>query len=117
MPSKRAARIAQVLSNNAGSAGRPATPESAALEEIASEVDLALRPVRPRSSYRSALRHDLVLTAQNKISPYLVIQNPFERQRLIMLGALIGSALSVIGGIIAALLVRARMLQHRAEQR
>jgi hypothetical protein len=46
-----------------------------------------------------------------------MIQSPFDRQRLIMIGALIGSAISVIGGIITAMIVRARMLQSRAEQR
>jgi hypothetical protein len=117
MPSKRVERITKSLTDHLIPKKQPNAQESAALERLANEVDRALRPVKPRSTYRQTLHQDLVLTAQNKISPYLMIQSPFDRQRLIMIGALIGSAISVIGGIITAMIVRARMLQSRAEQR
>lgn len=117
MPSKKVARIMGSLPNHLFPKGRPSEQESAVLEHLASEVDQVLKPVRPRSAYRQALHHDLVLTAQQKISPCLVIQSPFDRHRLIMISALMGSAISVIGGIIAAMIVRARILQSRVEQR
>jgi hypothetical protein len=116
MPGEKTTTVLQSLPDKLSPTDRK-DQDAVVLEHLADEVDKALKPVSPRPAYRKALRHDLVLTAQQKVSPNFIIENPFGRQRLLMIGALLGSALSLMGGVIAAWIIRARMLHSKAEQR
>lgn len=89
-------------------------------EELSSLLDLAVRikqvlvPVRPGAVYREALKSRLVETARQKMTPRIAIRNPFPRRRLILISAAIGSALSVVVGVVAALLLRNRAMHGKA---
>ena len=89
--------------------------ELASLMSVAAAVKKALRPVKPPRAYREALHRDLLATAQQKMKPSLIIRNPFDHRRLIIIGAAIGSAVSVVAGIIAAVLIHNKAL-HRAQE-
>ncbi len=89
--------------------------ELSSLMSVAAAVRKALRPVRPPRGYREALHRDLLATAQQKMRPSLIIRNPFDHRRVIIIGAAIGSAISVVAGIIAAILIHNKAL-HKAQE-
>jgi hypothetical protein len=84
------------------------------LMDVAAVAQGSMSAVRPSPGFRAALRADLMEAAQQKYQPRLQIRNPFRKQRIIIISAAIGSALSVIAGVVAALLVRNRQRSHHA---
>jgi len=89
--------------------------ELSSLMNIAARVKEALVPKRPSPAYRRALHRNLVETARQKMMPHIMIHNPSARRRIVIISAAIGSAISVIVGVIAALLIRSRTLQGSHE--
>lgn len=89
--------------------------ELSSLMSVAAAVRKALRPVKPPRAYREALHRELLATAQQKMMPSFIIRNPLDHRRLVILGAAIGSAISLIAGIIAAILIHNKAL-HGSQQ-
>lgn len=84
--------------------------ELASLMNIAARVKMALRPVRPAQAFREVLQSNLLAAARQKVrEPHLVIRNPLAHRR-VLIGAAIGSAVSVAVGITAALLLHNKAL-------
>lgn len=86
--------------------------ELAGLMDVARRIKQVMSPRRPALAYRSALKSNLLEAAQHKVGPRITIRNPFRKQRIILIGAAIGSAVSVLVGILAAVL-----LHNKAGQR
>lgn len=82
------------------------------LMDVAARVKRALVAVQPSSAFRNALKIGLLDAAEQKVKPRIIIRNPFRLQKIILIGAAIGSALSVVVGIIAAILMRNRAMQR-----
>jgi hypothetical protein len=83
-----------------------------ALMRIVRQLKRFLKPVRPSAAYRQALGDELVEAAREHLVPRITVRNPFRRQRLIIWGAAIGSVVSVIAGIVAAVLIHNKNVQR-----
>lgn len=86
--------------------------ELMALMIVAARVKRALEMMRPSTAFRRMLKASLLEAAQQRSKPRVVISNPFRRQKIILLSAALGSALSVVLGIVAAVLVHNRSAQR-----
>lgn len=89
--------------------------ELAALLGLAAQLRRVLRRVSPAPAYRAALHDDLVAAARQKMRPALTIQELPHRHRGLIIGAAIGSTISVAAGIIATVLIRKGALQRSQE--
>ena len=90
--------------------------ELAPLLRVAERVKTALVPVTASPSFEAALRRDLLTAAARHAHEHTEIKrkrSAFLRRREVLIGAAVGSALSVLG-ILAALLLRQRSMA-RAE--
>jgi hypothetical protein len=79
--------------------------ELGALLRLAGRVKKALEPVQPSASFKSKLRADLGEMARYRTSRGVVLEAP-SRPRELLIGAAIGSAVALAGGI--AYLIRVR---------
>ncbi len=84
--------------------------ELTSLLHLAVRVKRALAPVKPEPSYRQRLGRELVETVHQRVGRELLVM-PSPRREL-LLGAAIGSAVAVAGGIVY--LVRTR-IQPRSQ--
>ncbi len=84
-------------------------PDLAPLFDLARRIKQALVPVRPSLAYRRELGAKLLAARRNKLMPHITIQNPFRRQRIVLISAAVGSVVSVVVGVIAALVIRNRV--------
>jgi len=75
------------------------------LLRLAGQVRNALVPVRPTPAFRRKLRADLARLARQRSASNVVVDFP-PRPRELLIGAVIGSAVALAGGI--AYLIRAR---------
>jgi len=89
--------------------------ELAALLELTGQLRRVLRRVSPAPAYRATLHDDLVAAARQKMRPALTIQELPSRRRGLIIGAAIGSTVSVAAGIIATVLIRRGALQRSQE--
>lgn len=85
--------------------------ELRALFQIINRLQRALMPVKPALAFKRTLGQELLEAANRGRLPTITIRNPFRRQR-ILLGAAIGSAVSVAIGIIAAVLIHNKSAQR-----
>jgi hypothetical protein len=79
--------------------------ELKSLLHLAAQIKAALAPVSPSSSYRQKLRMRLTDMARQRKSQDVVVELGAQ-QRQLLVGAAIGSAVALAGGI--AYLIRAR---------
>ncbi len=89
--------------------------ELTALLGLVTQLRRVLRRVSPAPAYRAALHDDLVAAARQKMRPALTIQESPRRLRGLIIGAAIGSTVSVAAGIIATALLRRGALQRSQE--
>ena len=79
--------------------------ELESLLRLAAQIKVALAPVSPSSSYKQKLRVRLTEMARQRKSQDVVVELGAQ-QRQLLVGAAIGSAVALAGGI--AYLIRAR---------
>ena len=96
-------------------ARRPAGVESAGkspatLDTLATLLERTLSPAAPPQRFRDGLRRNLALAIEQKRSHQVLLQQPPDHRRGILVGAVVSSAISV-ASLIAVL------LYHRAHHK
>ena len=79
---------------------------------LVDELRAALAPKKPAPSFRRALKRDLVEMAQGRPHRQVLLAEPSTRRELVI-GAAIGSAVALAGGIVYLL----RMREHARARR
>ena len=101
---------ASTCGERASTAGAGEYEEDPALRAPVAELRATLAPVTPRESFRRELGRELVAVARQRTSPRIILQEPRNYRRGLLIGAAaVSSAVSVAG--LVALLWR-----HRAQE-
>ena len=73
--------------------------EILSLAELAQQVKDALAPVRPSASFRQRLEQDLIDVVRQRMHEKVYIA-PLSPRRDVLIGAAIGSAVALAGGVV-----------------